>query len=328
MGLALIMSQAGHVQLTPIDALRNAPELLPLAVAGLGVSLALARRFSTDAMNLWIPTVVLLPVLFLAPVATVIEASGMVAGGVIAMWAGAYAAAALRERGFRRSVLFGLADLASLVSVVVAIRDVPDAIAPAVALHAAFFAWVARRERVAELFAISLASILVVFLVSLARIAEPAGFTTTPFLSLASLGALSAITAAWVSMRLVAPLKIDLLESEGSNTQLTIGVAALLSFSWGWVELANAISRDASTFLLVFYHAAWGLAAIGVGRRRGQMSLRVTGLVLATYAAAIAIGRAAAVEQIGLRVGSYLAAGAFLLGVAWWYRQTSEGVRE
>ena len=42
------------------------------------------------------------------------------------------------------------------------------------------------------------------------------------------------------------------------------------------------------------------------------------GLGLAVAAALYAIVAASDVQLIGLRVGSYLLVGAFLLGVAWW----------
>ncbi|AHG92370.1 hypothetical protein J421_4835 (plasmid) [Gemmatirosa kalamazoonensis] len=47
---------------------------------------------------------------------------------------------------------------------------------------------------------------------------------------------------------------------------------------------------------------------------------RQAGLALALYAALKAIVQASTLDPVGLRVGSYLLVGGFLLGVGWWYR--------
>ena len=88
------------------------------------------------------------------------------------------------------------------------------------------------------------------------------------------------------------------------------------------------ISPDVSTFALIAYYATCGVIAIQQGRVRGEGRLRQVGLSLAVLAALYAIIAASDVQQIGLRVGSYLLVGAFLLGVAWWYRGEGPAVGE
>jgi uncharacterized ion transporter superfamily protein YfcC len=94
---------------------------------------------------------------------------------------------------------------------------------------------------------------------------------------------------------------------------------AAVTFLWGDTELARVYTPDVSTFLLILYDAIVGVAAIFVGRARGIPVLRHVGLALAIFAALKAIAQASSLE-IGLRVGSYLLAGLFLLAVAFWYR--------
>jgi uncharacterized membrane protein len=96
----------------------------------------------------------------------------------------------------------------------------------------------------------------------------------------------------------------------------------LLPFLWGREELSRAYSDDAAVLLLIVYYAIAGLALIYLGRVRVSANLRRAGLALAIYAALKAVLEASGLD-IGYRVGSYLLAGVFLLGVAYWYRITS-----
>ena len=74
-----------------------------------------------------------------------------------------------------------------------------------------------------------------------------------------------------------------------------------------------------STFLLTLYYAMIGVAAILIGRARRVSDLRHLGLALAIYAELKVIVQASELS-IGLRVGSYLLAGLFMLAVAYCYR--------
>ena len=106
----------------------------------------------------------------------------------------------------------------------------------------------------------------------------------------------------------------------GSRRAGLMTIGGLLGVFWGYLELRDAFSSDFSTFVLIAYFAMCGVVAIQQGRERGVVHVRQIGLALAVFAALYAIVAASDVQQIGLRVGSYLLAGAFLLGVAWWYR--------
>jgi hypothetical protein len=90
------------------------------------------------------------------------------------------------------------------------------------------------------------------------------------------------------------------------------------------MELASAVSPDVSTFLLIFYYASCGVAAIFVGRRDSRSDLRRVGLALAIFAALKAVAQAYELAQVGLRVGSFLLVGGFLLAVAYWYRAAGD----
>ena len=98
-------------------------------------------------------------------------------------------------------------------------------------------------------------------------------------------------------------------------------LGGVLTFLWIHVELAHTVSIDVSTFLLVAYYAVTGILAIGVGRWRSIPLLRQLGLALSVFAAIKAMVETSSLS-IGWRVGGYLLAGVFLLGVAYWYRGT------
>ena len=142
----------------------------------------------------------------------------------------------------------------------------------------------------------------------------------TPFLTAPSLAAL-AMSAAWLVVSWHAS-RAEFLDGRSGTveTRTLVRLAgAVVTFLWGDTELARAYSSDISTFLLILYYAVVGVAAIFVGRARGIRVLRHVGLALAIFAALKAMAEASSLE-IGLRVGSYLLAGLFLLAVAFWYR--------
>ena len=96
-------------------------------------------------------------------------------------------------------------------------------------------------------------------------------------------------------------------------------LGGVVTFLWIHVELSRTVSLDVSTFLLVAYYAVSGVLAIGIGRWRAIPLLRQVGLALAVFAAFKAMMETSALS-IGWRVGGYMLAGIFLLGVAYWYR--------
>jgi uncharacterized membrane protein len=110
------------------------------------------------------------------------------------------------------------------------------------------------------------------------------------------------------------------LREHGRRRATLMTAGGLIGVLWGYLELRSAFSADISTFVVIAYFALCGAIAIGQGRSRGIGHLRQIGLGFSVLAALYAISAASDVQQIGLRVGSYLLVGAFLLGVAWWYR--------
>jgi hypothetical protein len=142
----------------------------------------------------------------------------------------------------------------------------------------------------------------------------------TPFMTRPSLAGF-VMGAAWLVVSWNAS-RVEYDDGRGGRleTRTMLRLAgAVVTFLWGHVELARAFSPDVSTFLLIFYYATVGVAAIFVGRRRSIRALRHVGLGLAILAALKAIGEASSLA-IGIRVGSYLLAGLYLLAVAYWYR--------
>lgn len=149
----------------------------------------------------------------------------------------------------------------------------------------------------------------------------------TPFVNHASLAAATVVAAAlllsWVAPRVLATS--DTRPAPGpwrDDTTLTVlrVLGPLLAFVWVRAELAEAFSSDIATFLLITYYAITGVGAILLGRARAVSALRQTGLVLSLYAAWKVVMEASDVDRIGLRVGSYLVVGVFLLGVGYLYR--------
>ncbi len=144
----------------------------------------------------------------------------------------------------------------------------------------------------------------------------------TPFLTTPSLAGL-AMSAAWLLVSWNG-YHAELADSGpgAAETRTAVRLAgSAVTFLWGNTELSHAYSADIATFLLILYYAAVGVGAIFVGRARAIRILRQVGLALAIFAALKAIAEASSLA-IGLRVGSYLLAGSFLLAVAYWYRET------
>lgn len=94
------------------------------------------------------------------------------------------------------------------------------------------------------------------------------------------------------------------------------------AFVWVMIELSMAYSASTSTLLLVTYFAATAVGCVGVGRVRNSARLRQVGLALALVATATAFYGATTYFDIAARILAYLVTSAFLLGIAYWYRQT------
>jgi hypothetical protein len=144
-----------------------------------------------------------------------------------------------------------------------------------------------------------------------------------PFATRASASALVALVS-------VAGSALIILSGRGSPGRVFsrgnwVGATVALAFVWGRMEMVQAFSRDASTFLLTLYYAASGVAGIVAGRRTDTKGFRVAGLIIAIYAAAKAVIEATNIGGLLLRVGCYAAVGVFLLGAAYLYRNADIG---
>jgi hypothetical protein len=311
---------AGATADTAIGDLLLYSDVALTALAGTIILFAAARTLDDDDHFVaWLGVMLVVPMLCLNATIDILgapaERLGLVGGAIVLLWAMLYAGAALLEqRGRRRGVLLAASGGVSLWAVTTALGGQPDAIPPAAAIHALVFAWVARTEDEPLVLIASALSLLVGYALAFDHLAVQRGYTATPFVSAASLGAATVISAAYFAA------KIGRVRAENVG----VIVACALAFLWGRVELEHAFNRDASTFLSITYHAACGVLAIWFGRARDEIRLRQLGLALSVLAALMAVGQAWDVQQIGLRVGSYLAVGVFLLGVSWWYRNGSD----
>jgi len=157
-------------------------------------------------------------------------------------------------------------------------------------------------------------------------LAARAEYAYTPFLTRPSLAAAASV-AGWVVAAIAIrraprgrPARPGVAETDltAALGLLTV-VPPVLLFLWVRQELAGAVSSEVSTFLLIAYYAVAGVGAVFFGRARTMPPVRHAGLAVAVYAALKAVAEASHLG-IGLRVSSYLLAGAFLLAVAYWYR--------
>ena len=98
-------------------------------------------------------------------------------------------------------------------------------------------------------------------------------------------------------------------------------LAWIFAFLWIHQELAFARSPSTSTLLLVSWYAVTGVGCVGFGRARAMPRLRHIGLGLGVIAALLALKAAWGLPSTAARIGAYLVVSAFLLGIAWWYRQ-------
>ena len=240
-------------------------------------------------------------------------------------WTVAAGAAAFLQPAARSTHLM-TGGIASGATLLFALEDRAVESCVALSVHAAALSLVLRRARTRLLgvpIALGLA-ILTVWTFWLLLDRPP--YRYTPFLTAPSLAAL-AMSAAWLVVSWNA-YRVELADASLGTAEMRTAVrlaGSVVTFLWGNTELSRAYSDDVATFLLILYYAVVGVAAIFVGRARSIRILRHVGLGLAIFAALKAIAEASSLV-IGLRVGSYLLAGVFLLGVAYWYRDRESGI--
>jgi hypothetical protein len=240
---------------------------------------------------------------------------------VMVAWTVAAVAAAFLQHAARPAHLM-VAGITSGAAILLALDNVAVTSCIALATHAAGLALLLRRERTRLLGVPIALSLTIATMWAFRLLGRRLLYEYTPFLTSASLAA-AAVAAAWLIVSWNASrVELDDPKAGTVETRTAVRLAgAIVTFRWGNNELSRAYSADISTFLLVLYYAVVGVAAIFIGRARSIRVLRRVGLGLAIFAALKAIAEASDLA-IGLRVGSYLLAGVFLLAVAYWYRET------
>jgi len=296
---------------------------LILAAAGTATLFAGISRSDEEGSG-WLPGTLIIPLGFLSAALSPLADASSMTGALIALaWAVGAAATGWFLPGRRREALWTVAALASALAISLAAWQDELRLVLGLSVHAAAVAVIMRRERAGLL--------LAPVLLSLAGATYAAGllydlrppYSYTPFFTRASLAGLILVAGwgvfGWNAARTEWERPLSPRKRGGLSA---LGIVA--AFLWGHVELASAFSPDVSTFLLIFYYAACGVAAIFVGRRDARSDLRRVGLALAIFAALKAVAQAYELDQVGLRVGSFLLVGGFLLAVAYWYRAAGD----
>ena len=296
---------------------------LALAAAGTATLFAAVWRREEEGAG-WLFSTLMIPLGFLAAALIPLDDVTSTNGALVALaWAAGAGVVGWVVTGIRREVLWAVAGLASGLAILLAVSENDLYLAAGLAAHAALVSIVMRRERAGLLLLPALLSIAIATYAASLLYTDRAPYDYTPFLTRASLAGLLVVlgwgTLGWSAGR--AEWERPLPSRERAVVS-ALGIIA--AFVWGHVELASAFSPDISTFLLIVYYAACGVAAIFVGRRDGLSDLRRVGLALAIFAALKAVTQAYALEQVGLRVGSFLLVGGFLLAVAYWYRAAGD----
>ena len=221
-----------------------------------------------------------------------------------------------------------VAALASAFAIAIGLGDEqPVAAAAALALHAAGVALLARRAHAGVVLVAPILGLLFASAWTLEQLGARPAYEYAPFLTPPSLAALVVVAAWYVCGHVFAAMLSGPATGPVERAIVrALGPAAL--FLWGREELSRAFSPDLSQFLLIAYFATVGVLLILFGRRRGLPGGRRIGLALAVYAALLAIAEASDFANVGLRVGSYLLVGGFLLAVAYWYRAAGEESRD
>lgn len=304
------------------------PAIDLLVLAALGTVSAYAVVHMGEARRRWaVFTAAVLP-LTLGGIAVASARDTATAHALVAAaWSAAAMMAARVQLDVRPTHLM-VAGITSAAALLFALEGQPVASCVALSAHAAVLSALLRREGQRAIGVAIALDLLVVTLWTFELLSDRAQYAYTPFLTRASLAGV-AMAAAWLVVSWNAS-RTEYADGRGggleTRTMLRLAGAAV-TFWWGHAELSAAYSRDVSTFLLIAYYATVGIAAIFVGRRRRIPVLRHVGLALAIFAALKAIGEASSLA-IGIRVGSYLLAGLYLLAVAYWYRDSGPGTRE
>jgi uncharacterized membrane protein len=296
---------------------------LVTAAAGTVILLAATWRREEDGMS-WLVGVFVISLGFLAAALAPLDDVTSTAGTLVALgWSVGIAAVGAMLTGRRREALWTVAALTSGLAIVLTTWEHELRTALGLSAHAAAVSMIMRRERAGLMLMPALVGLCFATFAAGLMYSERPPYTYTPFLTTVALAGL-VVVLGWGALGWnIAHTELERPLGAGERRVVAfLGIVA--AFLWGHAELAEAYSPDMSTFLLIFYYAACGLAAIFVGRRDSLSGLRRVGLALAIFAALKAVSQAYGLEQVGLRVGSFLLVGGFLLAVAYWYRAAGE----
>ena len=301
----------------------RALDVIPLALAGT-LTAYVALRHDRIGWGRALIGAALLPLGFLAAALFATGTGHDVQRTLLAAgWTVLAVAAAQRVDARWRGLHLMAAGFASGIALLPLLAERAVACIVALAIHAAVLALVARRERARHVLIPAACSLAGATAWVFALLADRTAYAYTPFLTRESLGA-AVVSAAWLIFSWNASRTEEGISVEHPETRTFVRLlGTIVTFLWVRAELENAVSEDIATFLLIAYYAVVGVAAIFIGRGRGIAALRHVGLGLAIYAALKAVVQASTLA-IGLRVGSYLLAGAFMLAVAYWYRARGE----
>jgi hypothetical protein len=293
-------------------------ELIVVAVAASLTTYVLRRRAGPD-----LRASIILPIGSLLAALTAIPEPASTLGGLLAAgWAVLAIAASRAEAEGRRNGDHFVAVAALGIAIVLILHERPELCVMALAALAALSALAAHRVEPAGLIAGGVLALVTCTSWALQLLADRVAFAYTPFLSLESAAAAASVVAWWVWSRSALRWREPIETRAGHGSVLRM-LAPAVTFGWGYVELAGAFNRQMATFLVILYLAACGVAAIVLGRARALPAARHIGLALAILAGLRALWQAGGLA-FGLRLTTYLVVGAFLLGVAYLYRATSE----
>ena len=311
---------------TPLAFLQHMPDVPLMAMAGTTLALVAARELPDAARGWWLGGAVALPLAFLLKMMFLLQPvgggdlGGAVHAAVACAWVLAFAVAARRARADRRGALLAASGIVVTWAAVLALHDWSHAIPVACGGVAIVTAWVSRVEEQPLALVGTVVAALVGYAIGMAHFAHVFGFGV-PFSTAASAALAALMAGLGVAGRLAPPATVTVVTLRFHLRVVTRVLIAVACFFWWRAELHRAYSADASTFLLIVYYAACGVGVLWRGRMTDSRRLRQTGLALSVWAAFVALAEAFSVQHIALRVGSYLGVGAFLLGVAWWYRE-------
>ena len=309
------------------QAIDRSPATDLLVLAALGTVTAYVTVYASlgDGIGEQLPkppfvTGALIPIALGGVAVASVPDTALARASVALAWTVAAIAAAFLQPAVR-STHFMVGGIASGAALLFALEDRAVESCVALSAHAAALSLLLRRART-RLLGVPIALGLAILTIwTFQLLLDRLPYRYVPFVTAPSLAGL-AMSAVWLIVSWNA-YHVELTDSGSGTTETRTAIRLAgsgVTFFWGNSELSHAYSADVATFLLILYYAAVGVASIFVGRAREIRALRHVGLGLAIFAALKAIAEASSLA-IGLRVGSYLLAGVFLLAVAYWYRE-------